>query len=313
VTFDGTEIANNEGDGGWFNTGHTGDRILLTGVSITGNTNGLFVIGAPGAEGDLTDVPLNVTVDEYGFRLEQSAVNGNSGYGIVLGLASGQENQVLARIGGPDATNEIANNTLGGILMRGGALTGATIVNNLIHDNGGPGLTLASSVIVPLYVPEGLVTITLGLGFVQNEVNHNAMAGAGCTVAQSAPQIFITGPTAVDGTQCENTAVAQCAEQSDAVGTNYHCVATSTDCFVAHDLRGDLEPNCPNGLRNAIYGYNVSDGANAITVAARAEGGSAADLSNNEFQHSTSSQNVSQGAGSFIQAELTCGTRGCGN
>jgi hypothetical protein len=32
----------------------------------------------------------------------------------------------------------------------------------------------------------------------------------------------------------------------------------------------------------------------------------------NEWQHSTSSENVSGGVGSFVSAELTCGTRAGG-
>jgi hypothetical protein len=261
-------------------------------------------------------VPLNITTDMYGITIQSSTITANGGDGVTLGVGASDRAQVLALVGSPDLSNDISLNEGSGIAMDGGAdgdRLGATIASNLIHDNSGSGFTLGESIIVPLYIPEGMVQITLGLGFIQNEVNHNAMLGAGCTVTQTAPQIFITGPTALPNDNCAGLDPADdCGDASDSDGTNFHCVATSTSCFVAHDLRGDLEGMCPNGLRNSIYGYNTSDSANNISVGARAEGNSAADLSNNEWQHSTSSQNVSQGAGSFILAEITCGQRGCG-
>jgi hypothetical protein len=337
VTVTGTTIEANAGDGvsietqdhACTNTSAAADFVFFGEVTVSGNgASGFNLLSVPGLSRTaqdpdladslcqfLTDVPLNVTTDQYGIRIEDSTITANGGDGITLGVGASAEAQVLARIGGPGAANTITLNEGSGIAMDGGTegdRVGATIVNNLIHDNTGPGFTLGSSIVVPLFETGGVVQITLGLGFVQNEVNHNAMLGAGCTVEQTAPQILINGPTAIPGDHCDGISVEQCDEQSDADGTNWHCVATSTDCFVAHDLRGDLEPNCPNGLRNAIYGYNVSDSGNNISVGARAVNNSAADMSNNEWQHSTSSQNVTQATGSFIQAEITCGTRGCG-
>ena len=80
---------------------------------------------------------------------------------------------------------------------------------------------------------------------------------------------------------------------------------------MAWDLRGDLEGGCPNGLRNAIYGYNISDGANNQSVGLRATGNSWVSANNNEWQTSTISQNVTAGDGSFVQVDVSCVPRGC--
>jgi hypothetical protein len=92
-------------------------------------------------------------------------------------------------------------------------------------------------------------------------------------------------------------------------GTEEECVPFGgAPCF-NFDFRGDTETNCPNGVQNAIYSYNTADTGSNTSVGVRAINNAVVDAQNNEWQSSTSSQNVTQASGSFVQAELTCGTR----
>jgi hypothetical protein len=322
----GLMIQANSGHGVTVELSNTGSRVVFEDMEVLENGgHGFFLRSAPGLS-NLDDVTYRIEKADYGFVLHDpltaltNIVHDNVGDGIHVGDAT-QPADLAAYIGDAEI---FGNGGSGIVLMQEGSpadcgssggqpgCSGATIANTSIHDNTGSGAVLQSGVIIPLYIASGPVPIDLGLGFVQNIIFHNAMAGPGCIVAQNAPQVFIAGATSLDDTMCASSSPgAPCEELSDGDGVNYHCISTAVDCFVGWDLRGDLEPNCPNGLHNAIFGYNISDGGNSVTVGARAENNSAADMSHNEWGSSTSSQNVTQGAGSFIRAELTCGTRGC--
>jgi hypothetical protein len=184
---------------------------------------------------------------------------------------------------------------------------GATISGNVIHDNAGAGLDLASAILVPVFIPG---VLEIGLGFVSNEISHNAMAGAGCDAAQSRAQIHVSAPTAIPPGPCPSAASSlACGALNRPV--NQHCLWTGSNCLRAHDLKGDVVPKCPTGLRNAIFDYDTSDSGNVDSVGARAVGNAHVDLDHNEWQDEASSQNVTQGTGSFVQASSTCGIRGC--
>jgi hypothetical protein len=215
--------------------------------------------------------------------------------------------QALVLIGGGGISNQISVNGGPGIAVRGGTLTGVTIAANLIHDNAGAGLDLGTSILVPLFVPG---VIEAGLGFVSNEVSHNAIDGVACDAPQSKAQIHVSGPTAIPAGPCPGaTSGPDCLALN--APENQHCLWTGSNCVRAHDLKGDVAADCPNALRNSIFDYNVLDSGSNESVGARAIGSSHVDLDNNEWMSPTSSQNVTQGTGSFIRATGTCGIRGC--
>jgi hypothetical protein len=334
VTVTGTLIDGNGGDGVYIRTrdhfcpnnitAATFDTVFFDTVTVTNNVgSGVEVASAPGIsrmnnDGTdpnmpcqapvLTSVPLSVPTEGYGFRLETSKITNNMENGVLIAAGSNVQDQVLARIGGSTMENDIAFNQEAGVAMgfdEGGPRTGATITNNRMRENGGPGFLLGSSVIVPFD--------TSGLGFKQNLINHNAMSAAGCVATQSAAQIFIIEPTAIDGSVCDadGTSSGDCADDS-APGTNAHCVF-STDagrCFVAHDLRGSLTTGgCANA--NKIFGYSTGPGP--LDVGARAEAPaidtpSIVDLRDNAW---VGSPKTTVGGGSYILADPNCGAIGC--
>jgi hypothetical protein len=290
------------GDNVFINTTHEGDRVFFGGVESTlAEMAGFRIIGAPGdTDGQtLNQVPLNVVNLDYGFRLEASTVHNNAGEGIVIGTPAADLVRVLALIGGTDEINEVYMNMKQGILLQGGALVGATIANNEIHDNTLSGLRIGSSVLVPFD--------DSGLGFKQNHVYHNAMAAAGCTSEQTAPQIFVVAPTAIDNTQCalEDGDQPDCNAKSVA-GNNFHCVYDqAAKCRVSHDLRGSLS-GCADP--NRIFGFNIG-AASSLAVGVRAEGASVADVRNNAWY----SEKTSVGLNSFIATGTTCLGAQCGS
>jgi hypothetical protein len=244
-----------------------------------------------------------------------TVVRDNGGHGIHLGDAD-QSIDVAAMIDGA----AVSGNLGVGILVEqdaalspgadcGAGCTGATVVNNAFHDNAGAGVELRSGFIIPLFIP----TIQEdGLGFLRNRVSHNAMAGPGCAVEQTAPEIFVSGPVGFDGTDCASaTSELACEEKSNSA-SNGHCVFVGNACRVAWDLRGGIGDNCPTGTNNSIFGYNISDSNSPESVGLRAIGGAIVDASNNEWQSSTNSDNVSSGSGAAVVSDQTCVNTQCG-
>jgi len=331
VLVSGVALRGNAGDGALIDVTSAQGRVLLDALAIEDNAgHGLHVRAAPGAA-NLDDVGDRIGRGDYGVVLQgdtvQSVVRNNLGDGIHVG-DPGQSEDASVMLGGTGMVLDISGNGgMGVVLEQNTGLapgadcgssaswpgcSGMTLVNSAIHANAGSGVQLRSGFLIPLYIPDGVVPVDAGLGFVQNLVYRNAMASAGCTSAQSAPQVSITGPVGLDSAPCAAlTPGSQCDSASGADSPiNQHCVSTATDCLVAWDLRGDLLEGCDSGTRNAIFGYNISD-ASDISVGMRATGLSVVAANHNEWASSTSTQNVTQGAGSFISAELTCGTRGC--
>lgn len=317
VAIAGVELTGN-GDGAKIAVTSANGRVTFDQVTASQNSAvGIRVVAAPGLA-NLDDVLARLPAANYGFVLKSSVISGNTVGGIVLGAAD-----QLADVSAMIDSNDLVNNGGAGIVVQqkvaSGAdcgasagqpgCTGATLVSNLIHNNAGPGATLRSGFIMPLYVTG---TIDYGLGFLANSIAHNAMAGAGCNVAQAAPQISVEGVVGLSNTTCGATAT-----EIDCIAANspttQHCVWTTTStCKVSWDLRGDVADGCSNGVRNSISGYNVTDGGSAISVGLRAENSALVDASHNQWQTATSSQNVSIGSGSQVLAELTCGTTSCG-
>jgi hypothetical protein len=263
----------------------------------------------------LTEVPLNVTAAMYGFTVQNSDIFSNAGNGITLGVGASAEAQVSARIGG---VNDIRLNGEAGVFMDGGSPAagtrlGATIVSNHIFDNADSGFTIGDAIIIPLFT----AVDQLGLGFVKNLVNSNAIEGTNCTGPQTAPQILVFGNTQITEAVavCSANGGDQAACNADRTASNnFHCAFNSNTCFAVHDMRGGIGDNCPTGNRNSIFGYNTSDsGAGVeISVGARAITTGRADMSNNEWQSATQSDNVTDdGSGAFILNDLTCVNTTC--
>lgn len=288
--------------------------------SASNSGNGVHVLRAPHADAALDGL---AGLTEYGFTLSASSITGNSGDGVSLGSDGAQTQPISAMIGGLGVPNDIAGNGGAGLSMRQSAAvgpcpsdgltacTGATIHNNIIHDNGGPGVELDTALLLPLYRP-GIDES--GLGFVSNEVAHNAMAGAGCSVAQSQPQILIVGPTAMSQGVCDDQITENACLSQSGGASNNHCLwnMNAGACTVAWDLRGDVNSGCNGGHTNAIGSYNISDSGNFLSVGIRAINFSFADASNNWWQSTDSNQNVTVGGGSYVLTTPMCGTRSCG-
>jgi hypothetical protein len=323
VTLDGTLVTGNTGQGVRIETCDDDDRVEVVSSEISSNTShGVYVLGAPGfltsfgaADNDITLVPLNVTGIEYGFVLDKSTVTGNMGDGVHLGKKSAQECRVLAQIGGSTTSQDIFSNVGNGLVMEqtapGGAgnghtddgATGATVTNNRLRENGKAGFELWTSVIVPFD--------TSGLGFKQNLVNHNAMSAAGCVATQTAPQIFIRNPTAIDGTACAAIGTEGPCGTASTANMNSHCIWTQAgNCRVSHDLRGSLTTQgCADA--NKIFGYSTGPGP--LDVGARAEASdvstpSVVDLRNNNW---VGAPKTTVGGGSTIATDPSCGGIGC--
>jgi hypothetical protein len=300
-----------------------GIQATATGMTVENNAgDGIHVRGAPGSS-NLDDAAHHLEAPGYGFALSASSIRNNGGHGIHLGDTS-QPADVAALIGGTQAPNIVHGNLGAGLLLEQATglapgadcgasagqpgCTGATIMNNLIHDNADAGVELRAGFIIPLYVPG---VFELGLGFIQNAVSHNAMAGAGCNVPQTKPQIHVTGPIGLSSAACSAAATPPDCEELNSPA-NQHCLWTGLSCTVSWDLRGGVGDFCSIGLRNAIYGYNTIDFAND-SVGVRAINNSIARVDNNEWQSSSSSDNVTAGPGSFVGGtEVTCVSLGCG-
>jgi hypothetical protein len=319
-------VEDNTGDGVQVEVTDPVARVIIDQVEVRENGgHGVSALSAPGLS-NLDDVAHRIEAADYGLVLQDSSflgtlrIHGNAGDGIHLGSSS-QPADLAAYVSSP----VLYDNGGSGIVLEMEALpgadcgssasqpgcSGATIAAATIYNNTGPGVTLRSGFLIPLYVSTGPVPIDFGLGFVQNLIFHNAMPDAGCVSPQTAPQILITGPVGLSDATCGAAAPgSECVALSDQDDLNNHCVNSATDCIVGWDLRGDVLEGCESGLRNAIFGYNISD-ASDITVGIHATGNSTADASNNEWANSTSTQNVTQGAGSLVRAEPSCGTRAC--
>ncbi|HTM19014.1 MAG TPA: right-handed parallel beta-helix repeat-containing protein, partial [Kofleriaceae bacterium] len=293
--------------------------LLDASTSASNGGDGVRVLRAPHADAALDGI---AGLTEYGFTLSASSITGNSGDGVSLGSTSAQTQPIAAMIGGLGVANDIAGNGGAGLSIRQSAAvgpcpsdgvtacTGATIHNNLVHDNGGPGVELDTALLVPLYRP-GIDEPSLG--FVSNEVFHNSMAGAGCSVAQSQPQILIVGPTAMSQGVCDDQlSQSACQAQSSDPANNNHCLWNqgAGSCTVGWDLRGDVSNACNSGHQNAIFDYNTSDAGNFLSVGIRAINNSSADASNNIWRSSDITQNVTMAPGSIVVAALLCSTFG---
>jgi hypothetical protein len=296
-------------------TGPAG-RVSIDAVTVHDNGgDGIHVRAAPGGA-DLDDVAQNLDATGYGVSISSGAgstiVRDNAGIGIHLGNAD-QPADAAVKVDGV----EVSGNAGVGILLEQNAAvtpgagcgegqpgcTGGTLVGNVIHDNGGAGVELRSGFLIPLYV-QGVNE--LGLGFVMNDVFHNAM-GAGCTSAQTSPQVHVTGPVGLGNATCDTaTTPSDCSGLNDA--SNLHCVWGGSACVVSWDLRGGVSAVCPDGLANAIYGYNVSDAA-STSVGLRAINGSFVTADHNEWRTASVGENVSSDSGSFVQADPTCAAR----
>jgi hypothetical protein len=318
VDVTGTLLSGNNGDNAFINTGDAGDRIHFDGVESTAAVGGpasgagFRIQGAPGQPGQaLTEVPLNVTSSEYGFWLDNSDIHGNTGDGVVVSRNATTPNQVTARIGG---VNDIHTNGGVGFRLSGTAITGATIVSNHIFDNADSGVVIGDSIIIPLFNPP---IDQLGLGFVKNSINSNAIESATCTGPQTAPQILVNGNTQSSAAiaTCSANGSDQAACNADRTASNnFHCAFNANTCFAVHDMRGGIGDNCPTGNRNSIFGYNTSDSGQGaeLSVGARAVTTGRADMSNNEWQSATQSDNVTDdGSGAFILNDLTCVNTTC--
>lgn len=325
VTVNGTTLHGNAGDGAQVDVTDPQGRIVFEQVIAEANGgDGIHVRAAPGAS-NLDDAADRQERSAYGFVLQGATSGGNApqvrnnlGHGIHLGdPAQAADVSALidfADVYGNGGTGILVEQKTGlapgadcGTSAGQPGCTGATLFGSLIHANTGAGLELRSGVLIPVYVPG---VIDHGLGFLGNQVFGNALASASCTAAQSAPQVSITGPVGLGNAACTlATDETSCASANSPV--NQHCVWTGSSCAVAWDLRGDVHDSCANGVRNGIIGYNVSDSGSLVSVGMRATGNAIVWADHNEWQSTTSSQNASQGAGSFIKADMTCGTRGC--
>jgi hypothetical protein len=294
-------------------------RIHLDDVTVQGNGgDGIHVRAAPGSS-NLDDALQNLDATGYGVSISSLAagaiVRDNGGAGIHIGAAD-QPADAAVKVWGV----QVFGNAGAGLVLEQDSdvppgadcgesagqpgCAGATLLENVIHDNGGAGVELRSGFLVPLY-QQGIVE--LGLGFVANHVFHNAM-GAGCMSGQTSPQIHVTGPVGLGNATC-GTAMTPDACSGLNSPSNRHCVWTGTRCVVAWDLRGDASADCSSSFTNAIYDYDVLDAA-AVSVGLRASNSSFVTAEHNEWRMANVSQNASADASSFVQAEATCGARG---
>lgn len=316
TTASGLVVALNAGAG--IDVAVTGSaaRVVLDAVTVHENGgDGIHVRAAPGAA-NLDDVAQNLGAAGYGVSISSVAgstiVRDNGGAGIHLGAAD-QPADVAVKVDGVEASG---NAGAGVVVEQDSGLapgadcgdsagqpgcTGATLVANVIRDNGDAGVELRSGFLVPLYV-EGVVE--LGLGFVGNLVLHNAM-GPGCTSEQTSPQIHVTGPVGLANAACATATTADGCSGLNSP-SNRHCVWTGTACVVAWDLRGDVSGTCASGLHNSIHDYDVND-TGVESVGLRATTSAVVTAQHNEWRSTTVSQNVSTAPGAFVQADVTCG------
>lgn|SRR5262245_12582634 len=168
--------------------------VRVTGMTITGNNFGVFIIGANDNRFDGNNVSSN---SEFGFQVDahsdnnsfvgnQCDQNGSSGGGGCIFLALNTGNSVTS--------NTMNNNTVDGVILGGGA-TGNEIRNNVIN-GGGRGVTLA--------VANG------------NTVRSNTITGAGSGIvlfltvsANTISNNIVSGSTSFDifdaGAACDDT------------------------------------------------------------------------------------------------------------
>jgi hypothetical protein len=313
VTAAGMIIEDSAGNGAVIEVTDSQSRVVFDGVTVRGNGgHGIHVRAAPGASN--LDADQVLADSDYGFIFQTaSTVHDNAGDGIHLGDPA-QPADVAARIGDGLASQDIHTNLGAGIVMEQKAglapgadcgasagqpgCTGASIVNNLLHENGGAGVELRSGVIIPIDAS--------GLGFRQNLVNHNAVASPGCVAFQSVAQIFVTGPIGLGNATCGAAATEGACGTLSVAGNNRHCIWTqAATCEVAWDLRGALTTQgCADA--NKIFGYSTGPGPNDVGM--RAIGGSEVDARNSNW---VGAPKTTVGGGSSIATDPSCGGIGC--
>jgi Right handed beta helix region len=138
--------------------------------------------------------------------------------------------------------------------------------------------------------------------FSLNHIYNNAQS-TGVPFAGQQPQLLFSGPT----TPGSGVYVQTASDCLYAYPIGYGHV---DECTPEDGPTGDTsdEAGCPSNLNNVINGYNINDAIDQ-TVGIRAIDSAFVNADFNTWASSTSSQNVSQGAGSFVKAEQTCGVQ----
>jgi hypothetical protein len=147
--------------------------------------------------------------------------------------------------------------------------------------------------------------VLIGTSIVVAAAAHQSAAQTSAASSHPKPtQVSVTAPVGLGSAACSGLSQASC----DSSPSNQHCLWTGTNCAVSWDLRGDTSSVCSNGLVNRIYDYNTSDTGNFDSVGLRAINNSAVWANNNVWRSADTTQNYTQGTGSFIRAHLICST-----
>lgn len=189
-----------------------------------------------------------------------------------------------------------------------------TLDASKVYGNGGDGLAISgdtsiSSSEIAFNGDDGvLLNSSASSTFVGNDVRDNA--GNGLEVH--------AGDSSFSSNQIHNNSRSNGWDQPQvlfsgedaplAYGTEEECPFGIAPCF-QFNFRGDTDDGCTNGVRNAIYSYNLGDSASG-SVGARGINNAQVDAQNNEWASAITSQNVTVSAGSFVAADTTCTFRG---